>query len=255
MTDHILNYWDSQAETHGASHWASWGDHWMIQLEVDAISAWLPLAGNVLDAGCANGHATRILSGLSPAARFIGVDFSPKMIREAESHADVGDQAVEYRVADVRELPFDDATFALTYTTRTLINLPTWDDQLRAIDELVRVTHTSGRVLLSEAFWEPLCSLNSLRMLADLQPLEEHDFNRYLKLHRLRQALEERGLSHEIIAFSSLYYLGSRFVREVSTDTSAFPGYSNPVNEAFFDLERIWSGGPFSVQSLVVINV
>jgi hypothetical protein len=110
-------------------------------------------------------------------------------------------------------------------------------------------------VLLSEGFWEPLCKLNALRQIVGLPALVEHDFNRYIKLERLTQWLTEQKLLFEIRDFSSLYYLGSRFIRELATDASTFPGFTNPINKEFADLARKYqSCGSIGVQQLVVIK-
>ena len=39
--DHIKQYWESQGQTHGESHWASWGDNWAIELEIETIGGHL----------------------------------------------------------------------------------------------------------------------------------------------------------------------------------------------------------------------
>lgn len=255
MKDFILETWEAQAERHGSDHAASWGDRWMIDLEVAQLCAHLPTEGVVLDVGCANGYSTELIRHNMPYLSFRGVDFSPKMIAQAISREGETGSGIHYQVADARSLPFDDESYDAVYTTRTLINLPTWSDQRVAIEELLRVTRPGGQVLIAEAFWEPLVALNALRSIAGLRALEEHDFNRYLKLHRVKGVLDDLGLEYEVVEYSSLYYLGSRFVRELATVASDYPGYTNPINEWFHDLERRWSGGPFSVQSLVSVRV
>jgi SAM-dependent methyltransferase len=172
--------------------------------------------------------------------------------RNAAGHADAARLAFE--VGDVRALPFADASFDLVYTTRTLINLPTWDEQLAGLRECLRVCRPGGSVLLSEAFWEPFCQLNALRQLVRLPPLVEHDFNRYLKVSRLQAWLHEAGLAFDVDEFSSLYYLGSRVLRELVTDAAAWPGYSNPINAEFHAIETRYSGGGFGVQQAWIIR-
>ena len=109
-------------------------------------------------------------------------------------------------------------------------------------------------MVLSEAFWEPLCRLNAVRQLCGLESLVEHDFNRYLKQVSLERMLHTARISFTIDAFSSVYYLGSRLLRDLVTSIEDWPGYSNPVNADFFRLEQRYSGGPFGVQQAYVLR-
>jgi len=256
--DFIREYWDGQAVRHGASGEASWGDEWMIRLEVETVGRRIPSGGQVLDVGCANGHATLQQRGRGAAA-ITGVDYSRPMIAEALRSLAAqppapGECPVEFSEADVRDLPFPDGRFDYVYTTRVLINLPTWEEQQRGIRECLRVCRPGGCVLFSEAFWEPLMQLNALRALRQLPALVEHDFNRYLKKDRLEAFLRGEKSPFEVDEFSSVYYLGSRFLRELVTDPAAWPGYSNPINRIFYDIEREFSGGGFGIQQAYVIR-
>lgn len=254
--DFIKAYWENQAEVHQASHQASWGDNWMIDLEIETIGRHIAEHDDVLDVGCANGYSTfRQFESRKPRS-ITGIDFSENMIREAaKKNADqkFGDK-VSFKVGDVRSIQFPDNSFDVVYTTRVIINLPNWEQQVQGIRELLRVARPGGKVVLSEAFWEPLVLLNSLRAIKQLKPLVEHDFNRYLKKSSLEAFLEKEGLSFECEDFSSIYYLGSRFLRELVTDPAAWPGYSNPINRLFFEIEKEFSGGGFGIQQAYILH-
>ncbi|HWR02660.1 MAG TPA: methyltransferase domain-containing protein [Humidesulfovibrio sp.] len=254
--DHIKEYWQSQGQTHENSHWASWGDNWMIDLEIENISNHINEGDHVLDIGCANGHGTIRQTQLKRVGSITGVDFAESMITAAKSaaHAQKLTDTVTFLEGDVRQLEFPDATFDLAYTTRVLINLPSWEQQLLGISECLRVVKPGGAVIFSESFWEPLMRLNALRTVVGLPALTEHDYNRYLKRSKLEAYLAAAGLDYQIDDFSSVYYLGSRFLRELVTDPSAYPGYSNPINEIFHGLEKRFSGGGMGVQQAVVIR-
>jgi ubiquinone/menaquinone biosynthesis C-methylase UbiE len=256
MKDFIAEYWDSQARKYGASYEASWGDNFAIALEVDAISKFLADGDEVLDVGCGNGYSSFQQIGRHRLERLAGIDLSPVMIdvarRSSENHPE--QRRIEFSEGDIREITFPDESFDAVYTTRVLINLPNWTEQVRGITECLRVTRSGGRVILSEAFWEPLTLLNALRALVKLPPLVEHDFNRYLKKQKLDELLGSLELEFSVDEFSSVYYLGSRFLRELVTNSGAYPGYSNPVNKIFYDMEREYSGGGFGIQQAYVIR-
>src|SRR4051812_21190741 len=82
--NHILDYWEAQGAHHGSSHWASWGDNWMIELEIETIGSRISVGDRVLDVGCANGYSTfRQFRDRKPAA-VIGLDFAANMIEVAK---------------------------------------------------------------------------------------------------------------------------------------------------------------------------
>jgi ubiquinone/menaquinone biosynthesis C-methylase UbiE len=253
----IKKHWDQNAEKYGGSHWASWGDNFAVELEVETIARYIGDGARVLDVGCASGFSTisqfRRRQG---KIRITGIDYSEGMIRGAEAARraqDIGGD-VDFRVGNVMSIDFPAATFDVVYTTRVLINLPTWEEQQIGLENCLRVTKPGGVVVISEAFWEPLTLLNAMRALKQLPPLVEHDFNRYLKKSALEAWLKQRQLEFANVDFSSVYYLGSRFLRELVTEPAAYPGYSNPINKIFYDIEREFSGGGFGIQQAYVIN-
>jgi ubiquinone/menaquinone biosynthesis C-methylase UbiE len=255
MRNFILDYWNSQAETHGVQHSASWNDIYAINLEIQTIDPFIFEGSDVLDAGCANGYS--VLQHLDKKPRSLtGVDFSPKMIEQAQinKQKEQTNCKISFEVGDIRNLSYEDEKFDVVYTTRTLINLPLWKEQIQGIEQCIRVCKKGGKVILSEAFWEPLMILNSFRALAQLPPLVEHDFNRYLKKSNLEELLRSRNIDFEVIDFSSVYYLGSRFLRELITNPADYPGYSNPINKLFYGIEKDFSGGGFGLQQAYVIT-
>lgn len=254
MNDFIRNHWDAQAEKYGTSHEASWGDNYAIQLEIAVIGRYIKEGDTVLDVGCANGYSTLQQMNRKPK-KIIGIDSSPKMIEQAQKNKIPPHSGCEvlFHAGTARSIPYENNVFDVVYTTRTLINLPTWEEQKEGIRECLRVCKTNSTVILCEAFWEPLVLLNALRALQSLPALVEHDFNRYLKKNKLEALLSKLKLDYEVIEFSSVYYLGSRFLRELVTRPDDYPGYSNPINELFFEIEKKYSGGGFGIQQAYVI--
>jgi len=160
----------------------------------------------------------------------------------------------KFTVGDIRKIDFPDNSFDLVYTTRVVINLQTWEEQVQGILECIRVAKTGGIVVLSEAFWEPLNKLNAIRMIFGLHSLVEHDFNRYIKKNKLENKLNELNLTYTNVDFSSIYYLGSRVLRELVTDYQKYEGYSNPINEIFYNIENDYSGGDIGIQQIYIIK-
>ena len=254
--DFIKSHWEDSAARWGTAHAASWGDLYAIRLEIETVGSHLQDGDTVLDAGCGNGFALIEQCATHAFTKVVGIDFSEKMIEAARERLRGTPVLcpIEFHVGDLRALPFADKSFDVVYTTRALINLPTWADQQVAILECLRLAKPGGRVVLSEAFWEPLCKLNALRAVLGLAPLVEHDFNRYLKKSALSAFLNSRDIPFSSCDFSSVYYAGTRLLREVIQDNPKRDYYSSELNAEFYRLERRFSGGDIGIQQLFLLS-
>ena len=253
----IKDFWNDQAEKFNESYWASWGDHFMINLEIEFILKQISENIQILDIGCANGFSAFKQLEANSKIEITGVDYAEKMIYTAQNELDTKYKhfvdRIKFRVGDLCDLHFPDDIFDLAYTTRVLINLPNWELQKKGISEMIRVTKKGGKAILLEAFWEPLSLLNAIRALNKLSPLVEHDFNRYLKISKVDDYLSSLNLKFERIDYSSIYYLGSRFLRELVTEFDKYEGYTNPINEIFYKIQKDYTGGGFGIQQAYII--
>ena len=94
----------------------------------------------VLDVGCAKGFMVRDLKELIPGISVNGIDISDYAIGCAEE--DISD---DLKVADARELPFDDASFDLVVSINTIHNLDR-EGVARALGEIERVSRSFSYV-------------------------------------------------------------------------------------------------------------
>ncbi|TDB97310.1 class I SAM-dependent methyltransferase [Actinomadura sp. 7K534] len=103
----------------------------------------LPAGSEILDVPCGGGVSFR---GLRPGrrVRYVAADISPFMLDRARAEAARRDlSSVEFHQADVRALPFADATFdrCLTYN-----GLHCFPDPEAAVAEMVRVLRPGGQL-------------------------------------------------------------------------------------------------------------
>jgi SAM-dependent methyltransferase len=101
----------------------------------------------VLDAGCGTGSLTFPLAERARVRSILGLDFSSAYIEHAKRRN--RDPRIEFRVGDVCELPFEDATFDRVLSLLVLHFVPQTD---RAVAELRRVTRPGGTV--AAAVWD-----------------------------------------------------------------------------------------------------
>lgn len=102
----------------------------------------------VLDVAAGNGNAT-----LAAARRFadvISTDYVPQLLEQGKKRAQGERLDVKFQVADVENLPFDDASFDVVLSTYGAMFAP---DQGRTAREMLRVTRSGGRIGLAN--WTP----------------------------------------------------------------------------------------------------
>jgi arsenite methyltransferase len=105
----------------------------------------------VLDVGCGAG-VTPCFVAKQYECRVVGVDINPGMVQRSQERAEregVADR-VEFRVADARDLPFEDALFD-ALITESVTSFP--EDKQKAVNEYARVTKPGGYVGLNESVW------------------------------------------------------------------------------------------------------
>ncbi|HUV04729.1 MAG TPA: methyltransferase domain-containing protein [Armatimonadota bacterium] len=118
------------------------------------------LGDRLLDVGCGTGHWSRFFA--SVGYEVYGVDISPEMIAVARSAA-AG--ICIFEVADVYQLPFEDASFDVVAAMATLEFLP---DAATAVTEMVRCVKLDGTLLLGTL--NRLSPLNQRRLAGGEQP-------------------------------------------------------------------------------------
>ena len=133
--------------------WAS-GDFAVIGSTLQIVGESLAEAADVragervLDVAAGNGNAT-----LAAARRFADVtstDYVPALLEKGAGRAAAEGLAVQFRVADAEDLPFEDASFDIVLSTFGVMFTP---DHVRSAREMLRVVRTGGRIGLAN--WTP----------------------------------------------------------------------------------------------------
>ena len=124
----------------------------------------------VLEVGCGVG-ATASYLAKKYGCQVVGVDLRESMIARSNERAQregVTD-LVEFRVADVQDLPFDDAHFdvVLCESVATFI-----EDKQRVVNELARVTKPGGYVGLNEEIWLKTPPAEVIKHVENMWPIK-----------------------------------------------------------------------------------
>jgi SAM-dependent methyltransferase len=255
--EEIKEFWADQARLHGESPSASWSDRRVIELEIDAIGSRITGGQRVLDAGCANGYSSVHYAAVG--AHVTGVDYIHEMIESAESRrqalpADVA-QRLDFSVGDITSLDFDDTSFDVVVSTRVIINLPSWEEQLRGLRECVRVLRPGGLFLLSEATEQGWRRLNALRNEWGLADISMPSFNLYLDQERVIEALTAEAELVELADFASSYYVATRLLKPLLASAStAEVDVADPEAEFNRWASMLPAAGDYGTQKLFVLR-
>ena len=106
---------------------------------------------DLLDVGCGTGY-TACQIAKKYGCRVVGIDISENMIARATERAQKENLEIEFQIADVTQLPFEDQSFDVVIMESFLNILGKADIISKALDEISRVTRSGGRVGANEVF-------------------------------------------------------------------------------------------------------
>jgi ubiquinone/menaquinone biosynthesis C-methylase UbiE len=142
----------------------------------------------VLDVGCGSGN-TACLIAEQYGSPVHGIDLSEVMIAKAEERARRRGllDRVEFQVADVFRLPFEDDAFDVAIVESVLIPLP--GDKKEALAEMIRVVRPGGRIGANETTVDPSAPPEFLALFAEHPAIYGH-----FTPQTLLRLFEESGL-------------------------------------------------------------
>jgi len=207
----IREFWDQRARQFGADARATLRETHLRDLEVRIMLSRLRRLkpARVLDAGCGNGWSTRQYALAMPRTQFVGADFSSAMIEHAARHSPPNCLFVVADVMDASTLP--PGPFDVVMTQRCIQNVPGWENQKKAIRNLLKLRAPHGVAMLMECSRDGVEQLNRLRVFLGMSPIEgiEPWHNTFLRDARM---IEEFGA--RIDYFSSTYMFLAKVVHK-----------------------------------------
>ena len=254
----IRDFWTEQAATHKNAPAASWSDVLVIEKEIKEIGSRLADGDHVLDVGCANGYSTSSFAR-QKKIHIRGVDYIPEMVAQAKERLNAPDPtlrgSMEFVVGDITKLDEPTAAYDKVVVTRVVINLPGWEQQRVALNELKRVVRPGGLLLLSEATVQGWEKLNSFRAEWDLPPISMPPFNHYLDEQKVIGELSDSFYLVELVNFASSYYVGTRVLKPLLAKvTGAGIDVANPLAEWNRWFAAMPAVGDYGTQKLFVMQ-
>lgn len=253
----IRRFWENQALEHGESPDASWSDTPVIDMEIREIASRMKDGDRVLDVGCANGNSTIHFAAMKKID-ILGLDYIPQMIDSAKKRFDRMAHLLRgtatFDVGDIMAIARADEEFDVVIATRVLINLESWDNQLKGIQECARVVKRGGTVMFSEATIQGWNKLNDFRAEWGLPAIPMPKFNHYLDEEKVVNAVPELECL-DIVNFASTYFVGTRVIKpllaQILGDTSRVADPHMEWNRFFSKLPAC---GDYGTQKLFVFR-
>lgn len=238
--DQIRQYWQERAKSDSSAQ-STTQDYYLREIESrvlkDLIDKICPK--RVADIGCGDGRTTLRLATEFPSVSFSGWDYSDAMIRNAEKTvSDAGVKNIAFGICDVTK-PLNVGEVDLFYTTRCLINLPSWELQKLAIHHIWMSLPEHGHYIMIENFIEGHEAFNRIREAYGLRRIPIRSHNLLFDRAKLEGAISSKFEVIEEVNISSTYYLVSRIVySKICQDSGVEPDYFN-------DHHRYATGLPF----------
>jgi len=162
----IRDFWENRARTVEKEVEVTHRDIWQRWLEIEFLKLFMNKKANVIDIGCGNGYTTKILAPL--VNKIVGIDYSQEMIMRAKQKA----PDIDFFVADVLELDVSKfSIFDMAISVRCLINLKNWNEQKKAILNIISLLKKDGVFIFIEGSKNGRDRLNELRKSVGLDPM------------------------------------------------------------------------------------
>jgi len=224
------DFWQNQAKKFSYNVKAVNFDPIAEELELFFLDKIIVNCKSVCDLGCGNGRTIMELAKRKSNIDFYGIDSSKKMIETANrKKKELNLENVKFDSFDAASkklLDLFDFKFDKVYTKRLLINLK-GKDKIKAMENIHSLLKKNSEYIMIECFIEPLEKINKIRKKLNLEKINIHTFNEYLKNDFLVE-LNKKFEIKEKKDFNSLYYFISRIYNAYLSEGK--PDYYAPIN-------------------------
>lgn len=209
-----LKFWEERASM---GYQAGSNDKILKHLEIEELKKYISNQTKILEIGCGNGYTSVEIADAFDV-EIQSFDYSKKMIDFAnnllkESKNIHLKDKVKFQVFDIRELAKFEGEYDIIITERVLINLDSFDEQIKAIKGISSKLKEGGIFLMCESSMDGLNNINAERIKFNLDQIEMPWHNNYIDDKKLNSELDNIDLKLvETNNFSSTYYFLSRII-------------------------------------------
>jgi len=260
--EEIMKYWNERAVLSNRDPSATTNDIHLRELEIKTILE--KLKGlkrtkniSILDIGCADGISTMKIAESLPGVKFLGIDYSSKMIKNANSMLKSKNNLSkrgQFLVGDVSNLDkiCGKKLFDIIISDRLLINLDSAKTQHKVISEVHKHLKLNGYYIAIENFIEGQKKLNDARKEVGLSEIILRWHNLFLKKKNFTNYSQKIFKIVEWDNFASAYYYVTRVVySKMCKIHNRQPNYNHEIHKLSIDLPPF---GEFSPVQMVIMK-
>jgi ubiquinone/menaquinone biosynthesis C-methylase UbiE len=252
----IQRYYKKQAEKFSTDGRSTISDMNTRNLEIEALLKYIKDNKKVLEIGCGNGYtAKKIIQ--NKKIDLYGTDISEDLIKIAKKQDLKGSKGkVIFKEGNATKLDFSDALFDVVFTERCLINLITWENQKKSLQEIHRVLKMGGILIMLEAFTDGWQNMNMAREEFGLEAILQPDHNLFFEKNKFFDFIKNKFSFVEEDNFLSSYYFGSRVLYPalLKLSSGGQPHYDSAFNSFFSKMPALGNHSGIKIIILKKIN-
>lgn len=203
-------HYDNQAKKRKNSSNSTMSDNYVRSSETQFILEQIKKIPNkslkILDIGCGNGYTLSLISKLSKRYQLTG--FEPNDLLRQIAKNRLKKKANIFNV-NIRDHDLFDKKYDLIICQRILINIQNYQDQKKALKNILKLSKKNTKFLIIEAFSSGLKNLNLIRKKFKLDTLKSAKCNKYLPDNFFNNKYLKK-ISHKNENILSSYYLIAR---------------------------------------------
>lgn len=202
------------------------------QIEIETVCRYLKSSDVLVDIGCGDGKATVVYAQkVKKCTAYERSNFLRK--KAADEVKKSGLKNTTVKAGDILKMKKIPEKPNIVVTQRLLINLASWDEQKKAIENIYRMLKPGGLYIMIEDTNDAHQALNDARHQVGLEPISIHWHNLYFDQNQLLSYLKDK---FQLLNFHDfgLYYFLTRVYTQLFL---SFKGYGkNAVKSPLFDL-------------------
>jgi SAM-dependent methyltransferase len=253
----IRKYWEDRADSDPTVQ-STTNDVFLREIEArvlgEQIEKFRPRA--VVDIGCGDARTTARLAQKFKDIEFTGSDYAHSMIENSlQTVTSFGLSNVNLFIHDITT-PISLKEMDFAYTTRCLINLPSWDLQKKALENIWQSLRGGGLYIMIENFCDDQKKFNELRRKFDLPEISIRSHNLFFENRKTIDFLSNTFEIVENTNISSSYYIMSRVIYSaICKERGESPDYFDKHHELAAQLPFLGDYGPVRMLCLRKIGL
>jgi ubiquinone/menaquinone biosynthesis C-methylase UbiE len=218
----------------------TFNDYFYREVEIKVIEdiAKLGQWNSLLDIGCGNGYTTVKLAPYFE--HIVGTDYSEKMIARAEKDYGTGlCKNITWKVVDVLNMN-EGKRYDCILSSRCLINLVSWEDQLKALENITNHLKVGGTFIMVECSQQGRDDLNNFRAKCGLARIPRVPFNLDFDETKLWLHISKRYDISQVHRFG-MYEVISKVLHPLFV-APLEPSYAHGINFHASNMAYNWEG-------------